>query len=60
MTMADVRKGFSVEIIIHNEGAYHVLTDPERVKFVIGEALDGTRVIQEGVDFSLEVKRTYE
>jgi hypothetical protein len=56
---AKIRMGFHVEIKMHTKDAEKRIVSPEWLRNRIGEILD-KRKLQEEIDYTLEVKRTYE
>ena len=56
---AQIRMGFHIEIQMHTEDAERIISSPEWVRFALGEVLD-KRGLQEEIDYTLEVKRSYE
>ncbi len=53
-----ISTGFRVEIKMHTKDAEKAITSPEALRFLIGHMLDSWG-IQEEIDYTLEVTRTY-
>lgn len=56
----EIRKGFEITIHTHTDWALERIKTPEHLQHIIGAALDSEAAdLQEGVDYSLEVRRLY-
>lgn len=63
----DPRNGFCVTIVLHTDDARRVLSSPEDVREIVGQALDSRgvfvaeneriRPLQEEIDYTLRVRR---
>ncbi len=50
--------GYEITLSMHTDDAQSVLTCPERLRNLIGQKLD-SKGLQEEIDYTLEVERTY-
>lgn len=55
----DICKGFMVEVRIYTDDGRQVLSDPEKMRYLVGTKFDAHGLSEE-VDYTLEVRRIYE
>jgi hypothetical protein len=53
-----ISTGFLVGIVFHTNEAHDIISDPDKVKFVLGQALDKLGV-EEEIDYTIQVRRCY-
>jgi len=53
-----ISTGFLVGIVFHTNEAHDVISDPHKVKWVLGQALDKLGV-EEEIDYTILVRRSY-
>lgn len=54
-----ITTGFLIKITTHTKEAQEGIKSPEELRFVVGDMLDNLELDEE-VDYTLEVRRTYE
>lgn len=54
-----ISTGFLVGIVFHTNEAHDVISNPDKVKWVLGHALDKLGV-SEDIDYTIQVRRCYE
>lgn len=58
-TTGELNTGFTVVITIHTGDGWKEMYSPERLREVVGKALDDNDLAEE-IDYTLEVSRRYE